>query len=118
MRSVNEALRGPQRRLLLGALLTIALAAQSAALVAHQQQLDAIQSRRIDLQGDGVKQGPPGPPGPSGPSGEAGPAGPRGPTGRHGQDGHPGRWGRNGRRGHDGRDGQVINLNPKLDDTD
>ncbi|MFF4686468.1 hypothetical protein [Streptomyces sp. NPDC001307] len=118
MRNVNEALRGPQRRLLLGALLTIALAAQSAAIVVHQQQLDTIRSRRIDLQGDGVKQGPPGPPGPSGPSGAAGPTGPPGKTGRHGKDGRPGRPGHNGRRGHNGRNGQVIHLDPVRDEPD
>lgn len=118
MRIVNEAWRGPQRRLLLGALLTIAIVAQSAAIVAHQQQLDAIQSRRIDLQGGGVTQGPSGPPGPSGPSGAAGPTGPPGRTGLHGKDGHPGRWGHNGRRGHNGRNGRVIHLDPALDESD
>ncbi|MER5548790.1 hypothetical protein ACWDBD_05030 [Streptomyces sp. NPDC001118] len=104
--------RSPRRPLVLGAVLTVALVAQSVALVAHQQQIDRLQARRVSLQGQEVL---PGPPGPSGPSGAAGPTGPRGRPGHHGEDGHHGRRGHNGRRGHDGRNGHVIPAPPSPD---
>lgn len=115
MRSVNEVLRSPRRRLVLGAVLAVALVAQSAALIAHQQQLDELHARRIELQGGGTVQGPPGPPGPSGPSG---PAGPTGPTGKPGRHGHHGRRGHPGRRGKNGRNGRVIFVDPAPKETD
>lgn len=108
MRSVNEAWRGPRRRLVLSAVLTVAVVAQTAVLVVHQQQIDELRGRRIDLQGNGTLRGPSGSPGPSGPSGPAGPTGPTGRPGRNGEDGDRGRWGHIGRRGKDGRRGQVI----------
>ncbi|MFD8419817.1 hypothetical protein [Streptomyces sp. NPDC059466] len=112
MRSVNEAWHSPRRRLVLGAVLTVAVVAQSAVLVAHQQEIDELRARRIELQGDGIEQGPPGPPGPSGPSGPAGPTGPTGKPGRYGKDGHHGRRGHNGRRGENGKNGQVLTAEP------
>ncbi|MFI8794397.1 hypothetical protein, partial [Streptomyces sp. NPDC055105] len=66
---MKEAWRSPQRRLALGAALTVILVAQAAVLVAHQQQIGELQARRIALQGNSIRQGLPGPPGPSGPSG-------------------------------------------------
>ncbi|MDQ0994245.1 hypothetical protein [Streptomyces sp. V3I7] len=108
MRSVKEAWRSPRRRHVLGAVLTIALVAETAVLVAHQQELDDMQMQRVSLQDGGVGQGPPGPPGPSGPSGKPGPTGPTGVPGEDGDDGDDGRRGHNGRRGRDGRDGRVI----------
>lgn len=112
MNSVNEALRGPRRRLVLGAVLTVLLIAQSAAIVGHQQRLDELQARRIDLQGNGIRHDPLGSPGPSGPSGPPGPTGPTGRPGHHGRPGHPGRRGRPGLRGRNGRPGQVIIARP------
>ncbi|MFF3916657.1 hypothetical protein ACFYZB_24840 [Streptomyces sp. NPDC001852] len=109
MNSENEARRGPRRRLVLGAVLTVLLAAQAAALIGHQQRLDELQARRIDLQGNGIT---PGLVGPSGPSGPPGPTGPTGRPGRHGHDGHPGRRGRRGPRGRDGAPGRVIFAKP------
>ncbi|MER6573278.1 hypothetical protein ABT288_45845 [Streptomyces sp. NPDC001093] len=109
MNSVNEALRGPRRRLVLGAVLTVLLVAQSAALVGHQQRLDELQSRGIDLQGTGIKSGLVGP---SGPSGPPGPTGPTGRPGRRGHDGRPGRRGRPGLRGRNGNPGRVIIAKP------
>ncbi|MGW2644161.1 hypothetical protein ACWC2T_04405 [Streptomyces sp. NPDC001393] len=109
MNSENEARRGPRRRLVLGAVLTVLLAAQAAALIGHQQRLDELQARRIDLQGNGTT------PGLVGPSGPSGPPGPTGRPGRHGHDGrpgHPGRRGRPGPRGRDGEPGRVIFAKP------
>lgn len=116
MRSLNGAFGSPRRRLVLGAVLTVTVVAQSAVLVAHQQQIDELRARRIDLQGNGVEHGPPGPPGPSGPSGPDGPTGPTGRAGRDGKDGHHGRRGHNGRRGKNGKNGQVIIEEPSPDD--
>ncbi|MFF4897867.1 hypothetical protein [Streptomyces sp. NPDC001068] len=107
---MKEAWDGPQRRLVVGAVLTFVLVAESTALVAHQQQLDELQARRVALQGNAVHEGPPGPPGPSGPSGPPGPTGPTGVPGRHGEDGDYGRRGHDGRRGRHGRNGVVIYL--------
>lgn len=118
MRGVNEALPSPRRRPVLGAVLSVVVVAQSAVLVAHQQQIDELRARRIDLQANGIEHGPPGPPGPSGPSGPPGPAGPTGRAGRDGRDGHHGRRGHDGRRGKDGEDGQVIVAGPSPDGTD
>jgi hypothetical protein len=89
----------PWRPLVLGAALTTALVAQSAALVVHQMQIDDMRTQNIDLQGYNADSGPSGPPGPPGP------AGPRGPSGPPGKDGRPGREGRHGINGRDGRDG-------------
>ncbi|GAA3481911.1 hypothetical protein GCM10018966_064430 [Streptomyces yanii] len=108
VRSVKEALRSPRRRHVLGAALTVTLVAQTAVLVDHQQQIDELQARRIALQGNGIRQGPPGPPGPPGPSGPPGPTGPTGAPGWQGKDGYHGERGHNGRRGRDGRNGVVI----------
>lgn len=108
MRSVKEALRNPRRRLVLGAALTVALVAQASVLVAHQQQLDELQVQRVNVQEDGMEQGPPGPPGPSGPAGPPGAIGPTGLPGRDGDDGDDGDDGHRGRRGHNGRNGRVI----------
>ncbi|MFJ9348290.1 hypothetical protein [Streptomyces sp. NPDC101237] len=107
---IKEAWRSPRRRLVLGAALAVLLVAQTAVLVAHQQQLDELRERRIGLQGSAAHQGLPGPPGPSGPSGEAGPTGPTGVPGRPGSDGDHGRQGHDGRRGRHGRNGVVIYL--------
>ncbi|PJN11054.1 hypothetical protein CG723_08720 [Streptomyces sp. CB01635] len=109
---MKEAWRSPRRRLAIGAALTVMLVAQAVVIVAHQQQIDELQARRIALQGNSVQQGLPGPPGPSGPSGEPGPTGPTGVPGWHGRDGHHGPPGRDGRRGRHGRNGVVIYLRP------
>lgn len=98
MKSVIEALRSPRRPLVLGAVLTVALVAQSAALIAQQMQIDNLQTQPIDLQ----ERLQPGPPGPSGPSGPPGPPGPIGPPGK---DGTNGKEGKDGKDGHDGKDG-------------
>ncbi|RPE37260.1 collagen triple helix repeat protein [Streptomyces sp. Ag109_O5-1] len=110
MRNVKEVWRSQQRRLALGAALTVTFVAQAAVLVAHQQQIDELQARRIAIQGNGIRQGLPGPPGPSGPSGAPGPTGPTGLPGREGREGDQGERGHNGRRGRNGRNGVVIYL--------
>ncbi|MER6977362.1 hypothetical protein [Streptomyces carpinensis] len=92
-----EVLRGPRRPLVLGAVLTIALVAQSAALIAQQMQIDSLRTQPIDLQGHLE----PGPPGPSGPEG---PVGPPGKDGKDGQDGQDGKDGHDGKDGQDGKD--------------
>ncbi|MEU6771774.1 hypothetical protein [Streptomyces sp. NPDC046759] len=116
MSSVKDALRNPQRRHVLGAVLTIAFIAQSAALVVHQNQIDALQARRIVLQANGTERGPSGPPGPPGPSGTPGPTGPRGPVGRTGRHGHRGRHGHPGRRGKNGENGRTIRPGSSADE--
>lgn len=103
MRSVNEALRSPRRPFVLGAVLTVALVAQSAALVAQQMQIDGLQTQPIDLQ-EHLEPGPPGPSGPSGPPGADGAIGPPGKDGTDGQDGRDGRDGRDGKDGQNGKD--------------
>lgn len=112
MGSMKEAWSSPQRRLALGAALTIMLVAQTVVIVAHQQQLDVLQARRIALQGNSIRQGLPGPPGPSGPSGPAGPTGPTGVPGWNGHNGRHGEPGRDGRTGRHGRNGRVIYIKP------
>lgn len=118
MRSVKEAWHSPRRRLLLSAVLTVAVVAQLAVIVAHQQRIDELRARRIELQSDGTLHGPSGPPGPSGPSGPPGPTGPTGKPGWHGKDGRHGGRGHNGRRGENGRNGHVITAEPTPDETD
>ncbi|PJN06202.1 hypothetical protein CG723_40790 [Streptomyces sp. CB01635] len=70
-----------RRRLIIAAIIVIALfAGQTAALIVQQQQIHDLQSRS-------QKTGPRGPAGPAGPSGERGPAGNRGVAGPAGKDG-------------------------------
>lgn len=62
--SVNETPRRPLRPLVLGAVLVFVLVAQAVALVAHQMQIDDLQTRHIDLQAHRVEPSPSGPSGP------------------------------------------------------
>ncbi|MET9471372.1 MULTISPECIES: hypothetical protein [unclassified Streptomyces] len=105
MSSVNETPRRPLRPLVLGAVLIFVLVAQAVALVAHQMQIDDLQTRHIDLQAHRVEPSPSGPSGPPGPRGPSGPPGKDGRPGRNGEDGHIGRHGHQGRKGRDGQDG-------------
>lgn len=105
MSSVNETPRRPLRPLVLGAVLVFVLVAQAVALVAHQMQIDDLQTRHIDLQAHRVEPSPSGPSGPPGPRGPSGPPGKDGRPGRNGEDGHIGRHGHQGRKGRDGQDG-------------
>lgn len=111
MRSVIEVLRSPRRPLVLGAVLTVALAAQSALLVAQQVQIDDLRMQPVDLQAS-VK---PGPSGPSGPPGPSGPVGPIGPAGKDGTDGKDGKEGTNGKDGTAGKDGKDAVVPPAPD---
>ncbi|MFI9777375.1 hypothetical protein ACIHCV_22105 [Streptomyces sp. NPDC051956] len=106
-----EALRSPRRPLVLGAVLTVALAAQSALLVAQQMQIDDLRMEPVDLQAS-VK---PGPSGPSGPPGPTGPVGPIGPAGKDGTDGKDGKEGTNGKDGTSGKDGKDAVVPPAPD---
>ncbi|MFC8258486.1 hypothetical protein ACFUNF_12870 [Streptomyces sp. NPDC057291] len=105
MSSVNETPRRPWRPLVLGAVLISVLVAQSAALVAHQMQIDDLQTQHIDLQAHRVEPSSSGPSGAPGPGGPSGPPGKDGKPGRNGEDGHIGRYGHQGRKGRDGQDG-------------
>ncbi|MFE7787847.1 hypothetical protein [Streptomyces sp. NPDC057460] len=105
MSSVNETPRRPLRPLVLGAVLIFVLVAQSVALVAHQLQIDDLQTQHIDLQAHLVEPSSSGPSGPPGPPGPSGPPGKDGKPGRNGEDGHIGRHGHQGREGRDGQDG-------------
>lgn len=105
MSSVNEAPRRSWRPLVLGAVLIFVLVAQSAALAAHQMQIDHLQTQHIDLQAHLVEPSSSGPSGPPGPRGPSGPPGRDGTPGRHGEDGPNGRPGHQGRKGRDGQDG-------------
>jgi collagen triple helix repeat protein len=105
----------------LGASLIVALVAQSAALVAHQMQIDDLRAQHIDLQAHLVESVSPGPSGPSGPPGPTGPTGPPGKDGKRGRDGrrgHKGERGHRGRRGKDGMNGQNTRAEPSPTDTD
>ncbi|MGW6362562.1 hypothetical protein ACWFR5_47255 [Streptomyces sp. NPDC055092] len=95
-------LRSPRRPLVLGAVLTVALAAQSALIVAQQMQIDDLRMQPVDVQAS-VE---PGPSGPSGPPGPPGPGGPIGPPGKNGTDGKDGKDGTNGKEGTSGKDGK------------
>lgn len=106
MRSVIEVLRSPRRPFVLGAVLTVALAAQSALIVAQQVQIDDLQMQPVDVQAN-VKPGPSGPSGPPGPSGPGGPIGPAGKDGTDGKDGKEGTNGKDGTAGKDGKDAVV-----------
>jgi hypothetical protein len=86
----------------LGAVLTVALAAQSALIVAQQMQIDDLRMQPVDVQAS-VE---PGPSGPSGPPGPPGPGGPIGPPGKDGTDGKDGKDGTNGKEGASGKDGK------------
>lgn len=108
MRSVIEALRSPRRPLVLGSVLTVALVAQSALIIAQQLQIDDLQLQPVNVQ----ESLEPGPPGPSGPPGPTGPAGPIGPPGKDGTDGQDGQDGSNGRDGKDGKDGKDAVAPP------
>lgn len=108
VRSVIEVLRSPRRPLVLGTVLTVALAAQSALIVAQQMQIDDLQMQPVDVQAN-VK---PGPSGPSGPPGPSGPGGPIGPAGKDGTDGKDGKEGTNGQDGTAGKDGQDAVVPP------
>ncbi|MFE9093037.1 hypothetical protein [Streptomyces sp. NPDC007264] len=103
-----KALRGPRRPLVLGGVLTVALVAQSAALVSQQMQIDSLQTQPVDLR----ERLQPGPPGPSGPSGPPGPAGPVGPPGDDGVDGTDGKDGQDGQDGQNGQNGQDAVIPP------
>ncbi|MER5957223.1 hypothetical protein ACFC18_47815 [Streptomyces sp. NPDC056121] len=103
MRSVIEALRSPRRPLVLGAVVTVALAAQSALLVAQQLQIDDLRMQPVDVQAN-VEPGPSGPSGPPGPTGPGGPIGPPGKDGTNGKDGKDGTNGKDGTSGKDGKD--------------
>ncbi|MFB7306476.1 hypothetical protein [Streptomyces sp. NPDC056192] len=105
MSSVNETPRRSWRPLVLGAVLISVLVAQWAALVAHQMQLDDLQTQHIDLQVHRAEPSASGPSGPPGPDGPSGPPGRDGKPGRYGEDGLNGRPGHDGRRGRDGQDG-------------
>ncbi|MFF1684915.1 MULTISPECIES: hypothetical protein [unclassified Streptomyces] len=101
-------LRSPRRPLVLGTVLTVALAAQSALIVAQQVQIDDLRMQPVDVQAS-VE---PGPSGPSGPPGPSGPGGPIGPAGKDGTDGKDGRDGTNGRDGTSGKDGKDAVAPP------
>ncbi|MFD3564089.1 hypothetical protein ACFWVU_31185 [Streptomyces sp. NPDC058686] len=101
-------LRSPRRPFVLGAALTVALAAQSALIVAQQLQIDDLRMQPVDVQAS-VE---PGPSGPSGPPGPSGPGGPIGPAGKDGTDGKDGRDGTNGRDGTSGKDGKDAVAPP------
>ncbi|MFF1593004.1 hypothetical protein ACFVY0_33525 [Streptomyces sp. NPDC058286] len=98
-----EALRSPRRPLVLGAVVTVALAAQSALLVAQQVQIDDLRMQPVDVQAN-VEPGPSGPSGPPGPTGPGGPIGPAGKDGTNGKDGKDGTNGKEGTNGKDGKD--------------
>ncbi|MEU9476249.1 hypothetical protein [Streptomyces sp. NPDC048191] len=98
-----EALRSPRRHHVIGAVLTVALVAQSAAIITQAMQIDRLQTQPIDLQDQRLV---PGPSGPSGPPGPPGPPGPIGPQGKDGKDGTDGQDGQNGPPGKDGKDGK------------
>ena len=98
-------LRKPWRPLVLGAALIVALIAESAAIVAQQEQIDDLRTQHIDFQGHLVEPSASGPSGPPGPRGPSGPPGRDGERGRNGENGHIGRHGHEGRKGRDGRDG-------------
>lgn len=87
-------LRKPWRPLVLGAALIVALIAESAAIVAQQEQIDELQTQHIDLQGHLVE------PSASGPSGPLVRKAPR--PARQGREGRAGRAGRAGREGRAG----------------
>ncbi|MET7516924.1 hypothetical protein ABZS88_26230 [Streptomyces sp. NPDC005480] len=101
-----EVLRGPRRPLVLGAVLTVALAAQSALLVAQQMQIDDLRMQPVDVKAN-VEPGPSGPSGPPGPPGPGGPIGPPGVDGTNGKDGKDGTDGTDGSSGKDGKDAVV-----------
>ncbi|MEK0097523.1 hypothetical protein ACFC4G_37015 [Streptomyces sp. NPDC056002] len=103
-----EVLRSPRRPLVLGTVLTVALAAQSALIVAQQMQIDDLQMQPVDVQAN-VE---PGPSGPSGPAGPVGPAGPIGPAGKDGTNGKDGKDGTNGKDGKDGANGKDAVAPP------
>lgn len=104
-----EVLRNPRRPFVLGAVLTVALVAQSAALVAQQMQIDTLRTQPVGLQ----ERLEPGPRGPSGPSGPPGPGGPIGPPGKDGTNGKDGRDGKDGNDGKDGQNGQNAVAPPE-----
>jgi len=78
--SENESPRRPRRHLIAGGILAAVLAAQTAALVVQQAQIDDLKTRRST-------PGPAGPSGPPGPAGLRGLRGPIGPAGKDGKDG-------------------------------
>ncbi|MGX1543096.1 hypothetical protein [Streptomyces adustus] len=89
-------------------MLTIALVAQSALIVAQQMQIDDLRMQPIDVQ----ESIAPGPSGPSGPPGPTGPAGAIGPPGKDGKDGRDGKDGANGKDGKDGTNGKDAVAPP------
>lgn len=105
-------LRKPWRPLVLGAALIVALIAESAAIVAQQEQIDDLRTQHIDFQGHLVEPSASGPSGPPGPQGPPGPPGKDGKDGQDGQDGRDGRDGRDGPPGKDGKDGQDAEAKP------
>ncbi|MET7786174.1 hypothetical protein ACFYSJ_16855 [Streptomyces sp. NPDC005248] len=105
MSNVNETPPRPWLHLVLGAVLISVLVAQAVALIAHQMQLDDLQTQHIDLQAHPVEPSASGPSGPPGPRGPSGPPGRDGKHGWNGENGHIGRYGHEGRKGRDGRDG-------------
>ncbi|MGJ5754513.1 hypothetical protein [Streptomyces puniciscabiei] len=98
-----EALRNPRRHHVLGAVLTLALVAQSAVLVAQESQIDSLRTQPV---GETLA------PGPRGPSGPPGPPGPVGPAGKDGHDGKDGQDGQNGTNGSPGKDGKDAVCPP------
>lgn len=109
VRSVINLPGSPRRHLALGAVLAVALVAQSIALIAQQIQIEGLQTQPIGFK----EHLEPGPSGPSGPSGPPGPDGEIGPPGKDGADGQDGQDGQDGHEGKDGTDGQDAMAQPE-----